>query len=174
MYANGQVVVQPLPTAIYGEDAQRPYPLRRLEAVLTEKDLEVYCQREMQKVSAIACCAATLQHICRTAVLAAMCMRAVHCIPARCSPWSGVWPSMSAVWCALLRLPAASRYATISFCCTCPALFAVMSSSDQCQTCDDFEVVSAGFHSLLSFACAACNNDSHVDNLPLSCSSCNK
>ena len=49
-YANGQVVVQPLPTAIYGEDAQRTVPLRRLEAVLTEEQLDFQCELEMQKV----------------------------------------------------------------------------------------------------------------------------
>lgn len=50
VYANGQVVVQPLPTAIYGGDALRTIPLRRLEAVLTEEQLEVQCAKEMQKV----------------------------------------------------------------------------------------------------------------------------
>lgn len=50
VYANGQVVVQPLPAAIYGDDAQRTIPLRRLEAVLTEEELEEQCAKEMHKV----------------------------------------------------------------------------------------------------------------------------
>ncbi|KAL3158051.1 hypothetical protein ABBQ32_011660 [Trebouxia sp. C0010 RCD-2024] len=52
VYANGQVVVQPLPTAMYGGDAQRTIPLRRLEAVLTEEQLELQCAKEMQKAPA--------------------------------------------------------------------------------------------------------------------------
>lgn len=51
VYANGQVVVQPLPAAIYGDDAWRTLPLRRLDAVLTEQELEEHSSKEMQKVS---------------------------------------------------------------------------------------------------------------------------
>lgn len=50
VYANGQVVVQPLPAAIYGETAERTMPLRRLEAVLTEEELQEHSNKEMQKV----------------------------------------------------------------------------------------------------------------------------
>ena len=55
VYANGQVVVQPLPTAIYGDDSQRTIPLRRWEAVLTEEELEEQCAKEMQKVQDTPC-----------------------------------------------------------------------------------------------------------------------
>jgi len=51
VYANGQVVVQPLPVAIYGESTERTVPLRRLEAVLTEEELQEHSKKEMQKVS---------------------------------------------------------------------------------------------------------------------------
>ncbi len=50
VYANGQVVVQPLPAAIYGESTERTVPLRRLEAVLTEEELQEHSNKEMQKV----------------------------------------------------------------------------------------------------------------------------
>lgn len=50
VYANGQVVVKPLPTALYGDDAQRTIPLRRWEAVLTDGELEEQCAKELQKV----------------------------------------------------------------------------------------------------------------------------
>ena len=50
MYADGQVVVQPLPAAIYGESSERTMPLRRLEAVLTEEELQEHSDKEMQKV----------------------------------------------------------------------------------------------------------------------------
>ena len=50
VYANGQVVIQPLPAAIYGDDARRTIPLRRWETVLTEEELEEQCAKEMQKV----------------------------------------------------------------------------------------------------------------------------
>ena len=50
VYANGQVMVQPLPAAIYGDDAQRTIPLRRWEAVLSEEELEEQCAKEMHKV----------------------------------------------------------------------------------------------------------------------------
>ena len=50
VYANGQVVVQPLPAAIYGESVERTMPLRRLEAVLTEEELQEHSNKEMQKV----------------------------------------------------------------------------------------------------------------------------
>ncbi len=51
VYANGQVVVQPLPAAIYGQSTERTVPLRRLEAVLTEEELQEHSNKEMQKVS---------------------------------------------------------------------------------------------------------------------------
>lgn len=50
VYANGQVVIQPLPAALYCDDAQRTIPLRRWEAVLTAEELEEQCAKEMQKV----------------------------------------------------------------------------------------------------------------------------
>ncbi len=50
VYANGQVVVQPLPAAIYGDSAERTVPLRRLEAVLTEEEVLEHRNKEMQKV----------------------------------------------------------------------------------------------------------------------------
>ena len=62
-YANGQVVVQPLPTAIYGEDAQRTVPLRRLEAVLTEEQLDFQCELEMQKVQLSHVLTSTCVHV---------------------------------------------------------------------------------------------------------------
>ncbi|KAL0055144.1 hypothetical protein WJX82_007626 [Trebouxia sp. C0006] len=49
VYANGQVVVQPLPAAIYGDTTERTVPLRRLEAVLTEEELQEHSNKEMQK-----------------------------------------------------------------------------------------------------------------------------
>lgn len=55
VYANGQVVIQPLPTAIYGDDAQRTIPLRRWEAVLTDGELEEQCAKELQKVHTAPC-----------------------------------------------------------------------------------------------------------------------
>lgn len=51
VYANGQVMVQPLPAAIYGDAAERTVPLRRLEAVLSEEELQEHSNKEMQKVS---------------------------------------------------------------------------------------------------------------------------
>ncbi len=51
VYANGQVVVQPLPAAVYGDTTERTVPLRRLEAVLTEEELQEHSNKEMQKVS---------------------------------------------------------------------------------------------------------------------------
>ena len=65
VYANGQVVVQPLPTALYGEDAQRTVPLRRLEKVLSEQELEEHSSKEMQKVRAgtcLVCCGSPKAH----------------------------------------------------------------------------------------------------------------
>lgn len=50
VYANGQVVVQPLPEAIFGPAAERTVPLRRLDAVLTEEQLQEHCEKELQKV----------------------------------------------------------------------------------------------------------------------------
>jgi len=55
VYANGQVVVQPLPAAIYGDITERTVPLRRLEAVLTEEELQEHSNKEMQKVSHNSC-----------------------------------------------------------------------------------------------------------------------
>lgn len=55
VYANGQVVVQPLPAAIYGDSAERTVPLRRLEALLTEEELQEHSNKEMQKVSHTSC-----------------------------------------------------------------------------------------------------------------------
>ena len=55
VYANGQVVVQPLPAAIYGDTNERTVPLRRLEAVLTEEELQEHSNKEMQKVSHNSC-----------------------------------------------------------------------------------------------------------------------
>jgi len=55
VYANGQVVVQPLPAAIYGDTTERTVPLRRLEAVLTEEELQEHSNKEMQKVSYNSC-----------------------------------------------------------------------------------------------------------------------
>ena len=51
VYANGQVLVQPVPAAVYGEGAQRTVPLRRLEAVLTEAQMQEHISKELQKVS---------------------------------------------------------------------------------------------------------------------------
>ena len=51
VYANGQVLVQPLPAAMYGDKAQRTVPLRRLETVLTESQVQEHIDKEQQKVS---------------------------------------------------------------------------------------------------------------------------
>ena len=50
VYANGQVVVQPLPEAIFGPNAERTLPIRRLDAVLTEEQLQEHCDKELQQV----------------------------------------------------------------------------------------------------------------------------
>lgn len=50
VYANGQIVIQPLPEAIFGVSTERAVPLRRLDAVLTEEQLQEHCDKEMQKV----------------------------------------------------------------------------------------------------------------------------
>lgn len=50
VYANGQVVVQPLPEAIFGPAAERTLPIRRLDAVLTEEQLQKHCDKELQQV----------------------------------------------------------------------------------------------------------------------------
>lgn len=50
VYANGQVVLQPLPEAIFGPAAERTVPLRRLDAVLTQEQLQEHCDKELQKV----------------------------------------------------------------------------------------------------------------------------
>lgn len=50
VYANGQVVVQPLPEAIFGPAAERTLPIRRLDAVLTEEQLQEHCHKELQQV----------------------------------------------------------------------------------------------------------------------------
>ena len=52
VHANGQVVVSPLPAAMYGENAERTFPLRRLDAVLTAEEAEEQCRKELQKVRA--------------------------------------------------------------------------------------------------------------------------
>ena len=62
VYANGQVVVQPLPAAIYGDTTERTVPLRRLEAVLTEEELQEHSNKEMQKVSHNSCSIAMCEH----------------------------------------------------------------------------------------------------------------
>jgi len=61
VHANGQVVVQPLPTAIYGESTERTVPLRRLEALLTEEELQEHSNKEMQKVSHNSCSTAVCE-----------------------------------------------------------------------------------------------------------------
>ena len=61
VYANGQVVVQPLPAAIYGDTTERTVPLRRLEAVLTEEELHEHSSKEMQKVSHNSCSTAVCE-----------------------------------------------------------------------------------------------------------------
>ena len=55
VYANGQVVVQPLPEAIFGPAAERTLPIRRLDAVLTEEQLQEHCDKELQQVDP-GCC----------------------------------------------------------------------------------------------------------------------
>ena len=54
VYANGQIVLQPLPEAIFGSDVERTVPLRRLDAVLSEDQLQEHCQKEMLKVGVCA------------------------------------------------------------------------------------------------------------------------
>lgn len=50
VYANGQVVVQPLPEAIFGPLVERTVPLRRIETLLTDEQLQEHCEKELQKV----------------------------------------------------------------------------------------------------------------------------
>lgn len=50
VYANGFVTVQPMPVEVYGVDARKTLPLRRIEKVLEDDDLENLVNKELQKV----------------------------------------------------------------------------------------------------------------------------
>jgi hypothetical protein len=50
-YSNGRVHVEPLPKGIHGSNGPaKPFSLRRLDAVLSEKETEDYCSKEMAKL----------------------------------------------------------------------------------------------------------------------------
>lgn len=49
-YANGRIHVEPLPNEIYGSAATKDYSLRRLDAVLDDKEAEEHCAKELAKL----------------------------------------------------------------------------------------------------------------------------
>lgn len=50
VYANGFVTVQPVPLEVHGPHARKILPLRRIEKVLEDDDLEDHVTKELQKV----------------------------------------------------------------------------------------------------------------------------
>ena len=51
MYANGSVIVLPLPLELYGSNARRSLPLRRIDAVLSDAEAEEPLSKELSKVA---------------------------------------------------------------------------------------------------------------------------
>ena len=49
-YPGGRVHVVPLPEEVYGAGASRDFSIRRIEAVLGEKELKEHLNKEMLKV----------------------------------------------------------------------------------------------------------------------------
>lgn len=50
MYANGFVTVQPMPVEVHGAQARKTLPLRRIEKVLEDTELQEHVVKELQKV----------------------------------------------------------------------------------------------------------------------------
>lgn len=50
VYANGFVTVQPMPVEVHGAQARKTLPLRRIENVLEDTELQEHVGRELQKV----------------------------------------------------------------------------------------------------------------------------
>ena len=49
-YAHGHVTVQALPEAVYGKQACKTLPLRRIECVVEESAATEHCAKELLKV----------------------------------------------------------------------------------------------------------------------------
>ena len=50
VYANGFVTVQPMPVEVHGPEARKTLPLRRIEKVLEDTELQEHVSKELQKV----------------------------------------------------------------------------------------------------------------------------
>lgn len=50
VYANGFLTVQPMPLEVHGPQARKSLPIRRIEKVLEDNDMEDHVFKELQKV----------------------------------------------------------------------------------------------------------------------------
>lgn len=50
VHANGFVTVQPMPVEVHGPNARKTLPLRRIEKVLEDTDMDEHVTKELQKV----------------------------------------------------------------------------------------------------------------------------